>query len=750
MKFIAFYIWILVTAGMRFTVQGQSTDVLKKTSFYNVIWESPSLNSLGSMPIGNGDIGMNVWVEPDSGLFIYLSKTDSWSENGQLLKLGKIHISLDPNPFAKGLPFRQELRLTDGEIVIRAGKAGSETEITVRVDANHPVAEIEVNSKKPVTVKASLEPWRTSRREMVSKVELLSVYGLESKPGKPVYQEADHFIPAAGNRLAWYHRNDRSVWKENLELQALGQFAEKAEDPLFYRTFGAVMEARGLEAAGPMTLESKNRLTSCTISLYPVTARAITEKEWLNRVDYGISAIKKIPEKQRVAAHRQWWSEFWTRSWIFVSSPDPGRQSEAEAVTRGYILQRYMNACGGRGGSPIKFNGAIFTTDTYNRKESGGFDADFRRWGGPYWFQNTRLPYWSMLESGDMEMMRPLFEMYMKTLPLRQFATKKYYGHSGAYYPETMNFWGTWTNVNYGSNRTGMPDGHTENTYIRYYWTGGLELALMMLDYYDFTGSAAFARDTLVPFATEILEFYDRHWHRDIDGKILFVPAQALETYQTVANPTPDLAGLMYVIPKMLSLADGLVTPERRKQWENLLAAVPEIPLRQVNWQKVIAPAALTAQEANIENPELYAIFPFRLYGAGKPDTDLAISTFIARKFRQNQGWQQSAIQAACLGLAREAASLTADKFLHGDPECRFPAFWGPNYDWTPDQDHGSVAMTALQRMLLQYEGDSLSVFPAWPEEWDVEFRLFGTAGRVVTGTCKGGARESKTLDVRR
>ena len=32
-------------------------------SQYNVVWDTPSEGSLGSMPLGNGDIGLNVWVE---------------------------------------------------------------------------------------------------------------------------------------------------------------------------------------------------------------------------------------------------------------------------------------------------------------------------------------------------------------------------------------------------------------------------------------------------------------------------------------------------------------------------------------------------------------------------------------------------------------------------------------------------------------------------------------------------------------
>lgn len=65
---------------------------------YNVVWESPSKNSAGSMPLGNGDIGLNVWVENDGDLLFYIGKTDAWSEDSDLVKLGRVRVHLDPNP----------------------------------------------------------------------------------------------------------------------------------------------------------------------------------------------------------------------------------------------------------------------------------------------------------------------------------------------------------------------------------------------------------------------------------------------------------------------------------------------------------------------------------------------------------------------------------------------------------------------------------------------------------------------------
>ena len=73
--------------GLSFLTSAQSniTD-------YNVTWSEPSKDSWGSMPIGNGDIGANVWMGQDGDMHIYISKSDAWSENARLLKIGKLGI----------------------------------------------------------------------------------------------------------------------------------------------------------------------------------------------------------------------------------------------------------------------------------------------------------------------------------------------------------------------------------------------------------------------------------------------------------------------------------------------------------------------------------------------------------------------------------------------------------------------------------------------------------------------------------
>ena len=70
---------------------------------YNIIWDSPSPASdiSGSMPLGNGDIGVNIWAEAGGDVLLLIGKTDAWDENSINLKLGRVRLKFSPSPSPK-------------------------------------------------------------------------------------------------------------------------------------------------------------------------------------------------------------------------------------------------------------------------------------------------------------------------------------------------------------------------------------------------------------------------------------------------------------------------------------------------------------------------------------------------------------------------------------------------------------------------------------------------------------------------
>lgn len=733
-RFFVFILVLLVfhTGSYRTFGQAQSPDKSLQqnaqtfsVSRYNVEWDSQSEDALGSMPLGNGDIGVNAWVEPTGDLVLLLSKTDAFDDFSRLLKLGRIRIKTTPSLSER--PFSQTLRMENGTIQIQSGQ----TTVRLWVDANHPVVQLDLQSQSPFQAEVVTEIWRKSERKLDRtsgrEKEEHSSYGNYPEKNRV---NPDIVLPHGTTQLAWCHFNKESQWQDNLKLTGLAEEIPNETDPILKRTFGAIIRGKGLKATSDTVLKSISPLKSLTIQIFPLTKIAESPAEWLKAAEKQADLIPS-ETGTRFVAHQEWWARFWNRSWISVSATDTTETAITIRVTGAYQLQRFMNACAGRGSLPIKFNGTIFTVNQV-------FDPDFRRWGGPYWWQNTRLPYWGMLFSGDFDLMQPLFKMYRDALPLRKAATKKYYGHDGAFYPETMNFWGNYTNINYGIDRKGKPDGLTDNLYIRYYWQGGLELVGMMMDYYSHTRDDQFRDSTLLPLAQEIICFFDRHWQRGADGKVFYSPATSLETWHEATNPTPEIAGLRYLLPALLELP---VDENTKKQWKRLLADQPEIPLRTENGQTRVLPAETFSKLANVENPELYAIFPYRLYTKASEYNDLqtGINTWKSRKHRDNIGWQQQPIQAAMLGLTSEAKSLVVDRVRNTAAGYRFPGFYGPNYDWTPDQDQPAVFVTGLQRMLMQCEGDKILLFPAWPVEWNVNFKLHAPKNTTVECELKNG-----------
>src|SRR5580658_11292949 len=108
----------------------------------NVVWTTPSTNAAGSMPLGNGEVGINLWVEENGDLLFYISRSDSFSEIDRLLKVGEVRVSLSPNPFVPGAPFRQELKLSDGVCEITAGPPEKKEILRVFVDSDNPVVHV--------------------------------------------------------------------------------------------------------------------------------------------------------------------------------------------------------------------------------------------------------------------------------------------------------------------------------------------------------------------------------------------------------------------------------------------------------------------------------------------------------------------------------------------------------------------------------------------------------------------------------
>ena len=387
---------------------------------YDVVWTSPAPpvnGSSSSMPLGGHDLGLNVWAE-NSTLLFYIGKAGCYDENNSLLKLGRVRLTLDPNPFAPGQPFEQRLLLEDGYVRFTGGNG---TVVNLWVDMFNPVVHVEIESPSAVHLTASYETWRTRNRVMVPLEQGQSSWNGVTGDNATTLKDEVHFWH--DNSVLSYHRNiDSRVFDATLAQQRLTGYRDELYDPLTDNTFGMMMYGEGLNPGTTSqgvyanttfkswNLQSQQPERSFKLTIATHQDQSPSLEQWESDLLSLSRTATHHPQDKTIT----WWKSFWDRSHIFVNT-DFGTADPSFQVGRNYQLFRYMLGCNAFARWPSKFNGALFTFDPGFVSSDYDFTPDFRLWGGgTFTAQNQRLVYWPLLKSGDLDLMVPQFDFYRR------------------------------------------------------------------------------------------------------------------------------------------------------------------------------------------------------------------------------------------------------------------------------------------------------------------------------------------------
>ena len=453
------------------------------------------------------------------------------------------------------------------------------------------------------------------------------------------------------------------------------------------------------------------------------------------------------------------WKEFWSRSHIVINSgkgePDPGF-----LVGRNYQFFRYMLACNRDGEFPLLFNGGIFTPDNNGRIKGNNNDElptfegepvtpDIRRWMGCYFMsQNQRWLGWPTVAAGDADLLAPTTRFYRDRAKVAADRANKQ-GADGVVYTEPLDVWGL---CPVGP----RPDGLCGAQHLTDHFSMGLENAWMNLLAHFNTG---YPIEQDLQWMVGTVYFYDSFYRAETrkrtgkelgdDGKLVIYPGNGLEYAGDATNPLDGVSGL-------LALTEGLLRYSKlpaadRQRLERIRNTLPPLPTAKRQGRLALLPAKTYKVPYNKWEPiEMYACWPYRRAGITRPDTlQLARDTWEtvpadrAKLCKQDYSWMANVANMAALAWPEEAKKRAICKMANtAAPQARFPAFFGPGHDWLPDHKWGGAGMVGVQEMLLAPEPGpqgKLHLFPAWPAEWDVDFKLHAPGQTTVEASLKGG-----------
>lgn len=748
---------------------------------YNVHWTTQSQNSADSMPCVGGDIGLNVWVENNELLF-YIGRAGCRDENGSLLKLGRVRMSISPSPFGEDGEFRQSLILQQGHVEIEARRpTGNAATIKVWVDVGRPVIHVEVETSQPSEVEATYENWRHQRIELPNTGKNLHrgqcLIHWDNHP-TPVFVEADAFRADKTAIRFWHRMNEeRNIFHHLVKTQGLEPIKDQLIDPCRNLTFGG--ELHGRSGQKPMTFvgetvgshaltpfkgwryRSQEKAKQHHIRVVTLIEQSETLDDWHRSLDAELDELLAADRR----SNQEWWDAFWKRSHIHINL-GKGEDDTGWRLGRNYALFRYMLASGLNSREPILFNGGVLTFDPIyaaDKFKGPGYTPDHRQWGSALTAQNQRCMYWPMLKSGDFDLLKPGFAFYRDGLQNTRARTRHYWGHDGCSFTEQIAIQWLPGAMVYGyageefKGKTwryrppGIEPGIGVNKAVNYLWESQLEWAWMMLESQRFTGADI---SEYLPFIEQSVIFYDEHYRMreqartgkelTADGKLHITPTNTLEGHPKGANPTSVIAGLESVLGGLIRISQD---PQKTRRWQAMLATLPEMPSKQIEGRKVLIPTT-EHDSFSWHMPSMYPLYPYQRFQLGKPGLELMRDTFLLsvteKQRMDHRAWIQGVVHFAHLGMTDKAKELITRKLDNGP--YRFPAFWPPDIDHAPDHNWGGMAMIGLQEMLMQTGDDRILLLPAWPEDWEVDFKLHAPRQTLVEARVRKQQMEQLKL----
>lgn len=421
-------------------------------------------------------------------------------------------------------------------------------------------------------------------------------------------------------------------------------------------------------------------------------------------------------------AHREWWKQFWLKSFIQVHD---------KVLEDYYYGAQYVMGCVSRPGHlPPSLWGNFLTTDNAG-------------WGGRYFMNyNEEAPFYGVFSSNHPELAEPYNRMVLTQVPWQKNRTAAA-GYKGVSFQRTFSPFTMYepapapVPVASSKNYKKLPSDQKSNATFS---------ILPVIEYYEYTQNKDFLRTQLYPALKELDAFWRDFAVRNPAGtQWIFEHSSAHEGGDDV-NPNLDLGFARRVARELIKTSKVLgVDADMVPKWQQFLDQLAPYPTGTVNGKMVFYIAA--SVKNSIKNQGLFepGDQPINLEGIVYPGENLAIggdaqqlqiarnsmeemnSWGVTRGGNTNNGFCKIFPIAARIGWpADDLVAKFKAAILHQ---------WRPS-NLTVFQGGGGIetsgSVEALDSMLLQHEDGVLRIFPDWPATMDASFTRLRAKGAFL------------------
>jgi hypothetical protein len=435
------------------------------------------------------------------------------------------------------------------------------------------------------------------------------------------------------------------------------------------------------------------------------------------------------------SAHREWWKQFWLRSFVDVH----------DSVLHNYYYgSLYVLGASSRPGKlPPSLWSNFVTTDN-------------AAWGGRYFMNyNEEAPFYGVFSSNHAELAEPYNRMVLAQFPWQRNRTAEA-GYQGVSFQRTFSPFTVIAEppvavpVAASKNWKKLPSDQKSNATFS---------LLPTIQYFEYTQDREFLRTSLYPAMKQLDAFWRDFAVRDASGQHWTFEHSSAHEGGDDLNPNLDIGFALRIEHELIETSKLLgVDANMRPVWQSFADQLAFYPTGTVNGKPVFYIAA--AIKNSIKDQGLFepGDQPINLEGTVYPGENLAIggnpeqlqmarnslaemnSWGVTRGGNTNNGFCKIFPVAARIGWpADDLVTKFKAAILHQ---------WRPS-NLTVFQGGGGIetsgSIEALDSMLLQHEAGVMRIFPDWPVNMDASFTRLRAKGAFLVSSQQ---REGKAMFV--